>query len=337
MVHRYNIFFKRTKEQDKLKHKLWLECGRMCPYTGRIINFTDCFSSEVEIEHIIPLSRSLDDSFNNKTLTYRNTNAEKGSMTPYEYLKKKSANDLKAFKARIKNEKGNAFSDSKKELFLAENISADFSSNQISNTSYIAKYTRTKMQEVCKNVQFTNGSATSQLRNYDWEISNLLDKIRYDEDNKTDIDLDLQTYHRIKKDFKQWHDNKYKSTDIRIDWKNLKEYDPLKQYITETNNDLLYWELEIQKFADFRNKFGKKDRSDHRHHAVDAFITACCSQKKIKELSTYNAIREKQHLRDREKIEKPFDYKDLKDSISNILVSHTEKQTLINNKNKIIT
>src|SRR5262249_7619908 len=70
-ISEFKAFSKITKEQDKLKHKLWLECGRMCPYTGEIINFTDCFSSEIEIEHIIPLSRSLDDSFNNKTLTYR--------------------------------------------------------------------------------------------------------------------------------------------------------------------------------------------------------------------------------------------------------------------------
>ena len=334
----YKSFGKITKEQDKLKHRLWLECGRICPYTGDIINFTDCFSSEVEIEHIIPLSRSLDDSFNNKTLTYRKTNAEKGSMTPFEYLKKKGGSDLKNFKARIKSEKGNKFSDSKKELFLAENINADFSSNQITNTSYIATYTRTKMLEVCKNVQFTNGSATSELRNFDWALSNLLDKIRYEEDFKTDIDQDYQNFYRIKKDFIEWYKKKFETADFTVDWKNLNDNQELKQYILETNNDLLYWNNEIQKFNDFRNKSGKKDRSDHRHHAIDAFLTACSSPKIIKELSTYNAIREDRHLRDRDKIQRHFDYSLLKKSISEILVSHSEKRTFIKKrKNRIRT
>ena len=334
----FKAFSKITKEQDKLKHKLWLECGRMCPYTGNIINFTDCFSSEVEIEHIIPLSRSLNDSFNNKTLTYRNTNAEKGSMTPLEYLKKKGGIDLKHFISRIKSEHGNAFSDSKKELFLSENINQDFSSNQITNTSYIAKYTRKKMQEVCRNVQFTNGAATSEIRNYDWALSNLLDKIRYEEDNMINIDEYYREYYSLKKDFTNWYAKKYKTTDFKIKWGQLTENEDLKAYILETKNDLLFWDEGIRKFNEFRNKSGKKDRSDHRHHAIDAFITACCSPQIIKELSTYNAVRENQHLRDRDKIEKAFDYNDLKTSISNILVSHSEKQTLIKKrKNRIKT
>ena len=94
----FAAFSKITKQEDKLKHKLWLECGRRCPYTGSVINLSTCFSSDIEIEHIIPLSRSLDDSFNNKTLTYRFTNAEKGSMTPIEYLFKKGGLALENFK-----------------------------------------------------------------------------------------------------------------------------------------------------------------------------------------------------------------------------------------------
>jgi CRISPR-associated endonuclease Csn1 len=333
----FKSFSKITKQEDKLKHQLWLECGRRCPYTGDIINFTDCFSSEIEIEHIIPLSRSLDNSFNNKTLTYRITNAEKGSMTPLEYLDKKGGDALKKFKANI-NSKYNNFSDSKKDLFFADKVSSDFSNNQITNTSYIAKYTRRKMQEVCKNVQFTNGSATSELRSYDWGISNLLDKIRYEEDFKINIDEYYQNYYRIKKDFHDWIKAKYKTSDLKVNWFKLSENEDLKQYISVTNNDLIYWDEGIQKFNQFRNKSGKKDRSDHRHHAIDAFVIACCSPRIIKELGTYNALREKQHDRDREKIERTFNHEQLKETIASILVSHSEKQTLIKKrKNRIKT
>ncbi|MBA3284812.1 MAG: hypothetical protein H0U27_07110, partial [Nitrosopumilus sp.] len=294
-IEEFKSFSKITKQEEKLKHKLWLECGRMCPYTGRIINLTDCFSSNVEIEHIIPLSRSLDDSFNNKTLTYRTTNALKGSMTPLEFAAKSGENELKDFKKRMES-KYHRFNDSKKSLFLAADIPKEFSNNQLSNTSYIAKYTRKKMWEVCRkqNVQFTNGSATSELRNKDWGLSNLLDKIRYEEDFGINMDGShtepgiYSNYYRIKKSFITWCEKKYCSTDITIDWQKLSDNKDVKEYYSQTNDDLLYWHNEIEKFNQFRNKDGKKDRSDHRHHAIDAFITACCSPTIIKELSTYN-------------------------------------------------
>jgi CRISPR-associated endonuclease Csn1 len=333
----FKAFSKITKKEDQLKHRLWLECDRTCPYTGRIINLTDCFSSEVEIEHIIPLSRCLDNSYNNKTLTYSSTNAEKGKMTPLEYMKRKGGNALKEFESRIKN-KLNKFSDSKKEKFLADKIAQTFSSNQLSNTSYIAKYTMQKMKEVCKNVHFTNGSATSELRNIDWRLSNLLDKIRYQEDYEIDMDLVYDSYYRLKYDFKSWCEKKYNSSDLNFKWKDLRENKDTKEYFSLTNNDLLYWYDEVEKFNQFRNKDGKKDRSDHRHHAIDAFITACCSPRIIQQLSTFNAAREEQHLEYREKIDKNFNYLALKESIRLILVSHSEKQSFIKKRiNKIKT
>lgn len=336
-IKEFKSFSNITKENDRLKHQLWLECGRMCPYTGKIINFIDCFSSEVEIEHIIPLSRSLDDSFNNKTLTYRNINAEKGNLTPLEYLTKKGSQELRNFKTLLKA-KTHAFSESKIQQFLAENVSSDFSSNQITNTSYIAKYTRDKMKEVCEKVYFTNGFATAELRNKDWNLSNLLDKIRYEEDYSINIDDCYKEYYSIKKMFLTWYKNKHNTTDFKIDWKKLPEDENIKLFISETNNDLLYWDAEILKFEEFRNKSGKKDRSDHRHHAVDAFVTACCSPKIIKELSTHNALKEEKHLEFREKISRYFEYIKLKESISSILVSHSEKQTLIKKRiNRIKT
>lgn len=41
-------------------------------------------SSEVEIEHILPFSRTLDDSLNNKTVCINRANRIKGNDTPYE-------------------------------------------------------------------------------------------------------------------------------------------------------------------------------------------------------------------------------------------------------------
>lgn len=333
----FKSFNRITKPEDKLKHRLWLECGRQCPYTGKVINFSDLLGGNVQIEHIIPMSRSLDNSFNNKTLCYSSTNTLKGKMTPIEFASKQGKDSLVSFKARI-NSSLNKFSDSKKKLFLAKNIELGFSNNQLSNTSYIAKFARRKIEEVCKNVQFTNGRATAELRYKDWNLSRLIDKIRFEEQTGINIDETFNMFYRFFNDFKSWHEKKYKTTDTDFRKMDVKENEYVKKYIEETSNDLIYFNDEIQRFNDFRSKGGKKDRSDYRQHALDAFIVAACSPKIIQMLSTYYAHQEEFNLENREKIERNFDYEELKQSIKSILVSHSENQSLIKKRiNRINT
>ena len=71
---------------DLEKAKLFVECGGICPYTGRSIPFSQLFQdSEFDVEHIIPRSRYPDDSFQNKTLCYLPENREnKRNKTPFE-------------------------------------------------------------------------------------------------------------------------------------------------------------------------------------------------------------------------------------------------------------
>ena len=71
---------------DLEKVLLFEECGGICPYTGRTIEFSSLFGdSQFDIEHIIPLSRCPDDSFLNKTLCYNHENRSvKGGRTPWE-------------------------------------------------------------------------------------------------------------------------------------------------------------------------------------------------------------------------------------------------------------
>jgi CRISPR-associated endonuclease Csn1 len=65
---------------------LFDECGGICPYTGRAIEFSSLFGdSQFDVEHIIPLSRCPDDSFLNKTLCYYEENrSRKRGRTPWE-------------------------------------------------------------------------------------------------------------------------------------------------------------------------------------------------------------------------------------------------------------
>lgn len=329
------------EKNAKEKHRLWLECDRICPYSGKTINLKTLFSAETEIEHIIPYSKSLDDSFANKTITFTYINKEKGNDIPLDYFKKKkSKEELDAFKQRIK-----VFGKEKIEKrFLIEKPEFDFTNAQYPNASYIAKYTRKKMLEVCKDVVFTNGAATADLRKNDWQLSNLLDKIRYEEETGIDVDNYLQAFGRYKKGFNDWRKKKYSSTDLpKVDWKNLTP-EITAEYEKETKEPLYEWWQVIQKFDEFRGAKGKKDRSDHRHHLLDAIITACCTRSIIQKLSTLNAKREMDGISmydewgkiTRDKIECPLDYEKIKDALKDVLVFHKSDQRLITSRiNKI--
>jgi CRISPR-associated endonuclease Csn1 len=77
----------RVKHADIQKLILWEELSfdiadRRCPYSGVQIGARMVLSDEVEIEHILPFSQTLDDSLNNKTLATRRANRVKGDRSP---------------------------------------------------------------------------------------------------------------------------------------------------------------------------------------------------------------------------------------------------------------
>lgn len=79
----------RVKKADIQKMILWEELSfdpadRCCPYSGVQISASMLFSDEVEIEHILPFSMTLDDSLNNKTVALRKANRVKGNRTPWD-------------------------------------------------------------------------------------------------------------------------------------------------------------------------------------------------------------------------------------------------------------
>jgi CRISPR-associated endonuclease Csn1 len=77
----------RVRAIDLQKMILWEELSsnvadRRCPYSGVQISAQMLFSDQVEIEHILPFSQTLDDSLNNKTVATRQANRIKGNRTP---------------------------------------------------------------------------------------------------------------------------------------------------------------------------------------------------------------------------------------------------------------
>jgi CRISPR-associated endonuclease Csn1 len=71
------------------KMQLWEQlnpdvAARRCPYTGEQISITKLLSAEVEVDHILPYSQTLDDSMNNKTVAFRRANRDKGNRSPWQ-------------------------------------------------------------------------------------------------------------------------------------------------------------------------------------------------------------------------------------------------------------
>jgi len=70
------------------KLRLWEEQGQpqalVCPYTGRQLSFEMVVSSQTEVDHILPFSRTLDNSIANKVVCIADANRAKGDRSPYE-------------------------------------------------------------------------------------------------------------------------------------------------------------------------------------------------------------------------------------------------------------
>ena len=236
------------------KYRLWLEQGMKCPYTFKSIPLRELMSPEVEIEHIIPYSRSMDNSFVNKTLSYAAANKEKGNRTAYEYMAQKGDGSLLAFKNHV--EKVFKGSPQKQQRFLQKENKEDkdFRPDQLTNTSYIARQIKTKLMEVSRDVQFTNGAATAALRRH-WRIAGLLEEVMYEEQTGTEM------------------------------W----------QHFANRNDEAN--QAEIRRYREWLEQFGKgKNRTDHRHHALDALVIGLCTPGIIKQISTFHRVREELKL-----------------------------------------
>lgn len=173
---------------NRLKYKLWKElcgvgtenvsaCECTCIYSGEKLNFARvfCENSDVEIEHILPLSRTLDDSYMNKILSIRSANAVKGNRSPYEaFAHNPEGYDWDSIVARSQLLPSN-----KRKRFLANAMDkyeeVGFIARALTDTQYITKVTRRYLTAVCKpeNITCVNGQLTAKAR-HQWGVNSLL-------------------------------------------------------------------------------------------------------------------------------------------------------------------
>ena len=152
----------------------------VCPYTGKTIRINDVLGTGnlFQIEHIIPYSVSLDDSFGNITLCESNFNREKGEKTPYEFYKSNSDPLLWGGAESWAEIERRAFSllpyNKAKRFTSTKPLDQEgFISRQLNDMRYISREAKNVLLEICDNVQILPGRLTSELRHL-WGLNNVL-------------------------------------------------------------------------------------------------------------------------------------------------------------------
>ena len=252
-------FMRNNRVTDSVKYKLWKECGRISPYSGKVISLSRLFSPEIQIEHILPYSQTMNNEFGNLCLCEADINKLKGNRLPYEYFE--SIGKLDEFKnnvAQLQNE-------AKRRRFLAKEIPEGFLNSQLNNTSYAARDLVWRLSSVfppvkkgaieSPRVQVVNGQATSDLRRL-WQLNGLL---------SNDVDT--------------------------------------------------------------------KNRGDHRHHAIDAFVIACTTPSVMHTLSNSSKFNLRGQVTNDE-IKEPWPgfRNDCQDSINSIVISYRNRKRLTGKK-----
>lgn len=169
--------------ENRLKLRLFEEAveafggAAQCMFSGAAIPKSALFTADIEIEHILPLSRTLDDSFSNKVLSTRQANRIKGNRTPFEAF----GHNPEGFDWEAIGQRAACLPPSKAWRFAPDAFEqweargGDFLARQLNDTRYIARLGKTFVEALFgeqgikgedRRVWAVPGRLTSDLRHY---------------------------------------------------------------------------------------------------------------------------------------------------------------------------
>lgn len=327
LIKKYPEYFKsisNIKKDDVIKFKLFKEQSFLCAYTAEMINEKDLFDNNLyQIDHILPYSRSFDDSYTNKVLVSTKINQLKGNKMPSEASCIDIANVMKVI-----NNSNIGFV--KRDKLLSKEIPDDFIERNINDTSYMARLARELIQSFLQPRKCTcpSGRITSKLKSM-WKLngythsylnSKYFNKNTYSLDTfnisekkisfdftivetlqKETIEIVLKNFGKEKKNIDLINNNMikffYRNSSLLegllMKYKNKSIYLLLDEYDFDTNdlNKSEFNEHLVILLTNIRNLIGesknKKNRDNHLHHAIDAAIVACATDKMVKRITKY--------------------------------------------------
>ena len=182
LAEHYEIPEHNVKHDDVRKYILWEELNpddpndRRCPYSGVQIGMAMLFpkdgtAPQAEIEHILPYSRTLDDSLMNLTVSLRDANRIKGNRTPWEARNLFEERgwayaSIMQRAALMAKGKGYRFAEGGLQRWLRED--KDFIARALNDTRYLSKLVAIYLRPICrggeKGVRAIPGRMTALLR-----------------------------------------------------------------------------------------------------------------------------------------------------------------------------
>ncbi|WP_404812571.1 type II CRISPR RNA-guided endonuclease Cas9 [Capnocytophaga canimorsus] len=298
---------------DIIRYRLYEELkanGYKDLYTNIKIPQEKLFTKEIDIEHIIPKSRVFDDSFSNKTLSFRKTNLDKGERTAFDYIESKfGADKLEEYVARVEDLYRNNIISKPKYLKLLKKeseIGDGFVERDLRETQYIAKKAKEILLQITPNVLSTSGGITDRLRE-DWDLVNVMKE------------LNLPKYRAL--GLTKMEDRKYgQQVEVIIDWTKRNDHrhhamDALTVAFTKHNH--------IQ----YLNYLNARKNEKHREHSnimgIQQLETIKVTDKNGNEKRVFKAP-----MPNFRQVTKAF--------LENVLISHKAKNKVVTkNKNKV--
>lgn len=240
---------------NRLKVRLWQEISpeeidRRCVYTGKQINITDLFSPAIQIDHILPKSKTYDDGIANKILCYLDANRYKKERSPWEaFGHSQDGYNWEEIQRRAQNLPDNKRWRFQKDAMDRYVDKEELIARMLNDTRYMSRVAMKYMYYVSgkSNVWSITGRHTALLRSK-WGLNSVL------------------------------------------------------------------------------SEGDHKERADHRHHAIDAFVTALTTRSMVKGIA--DSI-EKSVDRFIEQVPAPytgFSWEDFKRRVNTIAVSHKPDQ-----------
>jgi len=258
---------KQPSRSEILRYKLWLEQKYRSPYTNEIIPLSKLFTTDYQIEHIIPQSRYFDDSSSNKVICESEVNQLKDNCLGYEFIKSHHGQkvelnfgktveilSVEAYEKLVKDNYSRNRGKMKK--LLMEEIPDGFIERQLNDSRYISKVVKSLLSNIVredgeeeatsKNLISCTGGITDQLKK-DWGLNDVWNTIIY------------PRFERLNE---------------------LTKSNQFGQWENKNGNRVFQTQMPLE----LQKGFNKK-RIDHRHHAMDALVIACATRSHVNYLN----------------------------------------------------
>ncbi len=169
----------RDTPENRVRLRLFEEQARandgvaQCPYTGRTIGISELFTADIEIDHILPVSLTLDDSLANRVLCRREANRLKRRQTPFQaFGAKPEWPDVLARVGRYPPNKRWRFKPDALERYGKD---GGFLARQLNETKHLSRLAKIYLGKICDpdRIWVTPGTLTGLLRGK-WGLNSVL-------------------------------------------------------------------------------------------------------------------------------------------------------------------